>query len=679
MENDNVFSGMLRVFFWVILVFLKNGFTIEDDNLRNALDSIENRQKQLTSNYNLLQNKDGEQSMQFNDGNLMYLDSSSPDFGTAYDSALRFGFYVLFITSLHIHSFSQLVEGFSISIFIDSVILRQKVDQNWSFFVPTDSNYNLLETGHFFELYRSRRIRVFPLTKFFSNARNEICECSSSTTRHRVSGHYLNLFLPQKKSFFRERETNEVSENLQNLYPDDNSDENEFLVPSSFRERIKSKLHSNPHRRIVQPYETEDLDDNDDDYLNVLSPLWHKYEEFHENDFNPELYLIEAKERDRSKRYWQGSDDSSVVKYSIQKRSAGFEQKPTTEKIVVTKTNLTQTEKVKSGLEITSAMPQKSEISEIKTSISKKGQKEVPINLKSSKPLNIKKKSIDWSEYFGVDKRQKKSNTPSKELHKNNALQDQFIQSHILQSSKNSAFNNYGKNYRYFPKRESPETQYVGDIGSKLKIAEDLKTAENLIIDHVLKYTGAHEGVTNPKELKGFREKVINELAAAYNLEKLRNELLDNSRQWFTDRTKKQHQHFDNKNKVRYFILKKIVYIFACELKLKNMYSALSKQFFKLKRRCFRFFANEKDFDSTFTPFCALHHICVICGTKDEVLSCDLSFYSDVNAICGGEPVCQYTAQRILRAMQTSRLKSYVSTNTCSSCIAEILQYSLEK
>lgn len=376
---------------------------------------------------------------------------------------------------------------------------------------------------------------------------------------------------PQKKSFFRERETNEVSENLQNLYPDDNSDENEFLVPSSFRERIKSKLHSNPHRRIVQPYETEDLDDNDDDYLNVLSPLWHKYEgtssqdfdpetitnddvdgflkylgnkEFHENDFNPELYLIEAKERDRSKRYWQGSDDSSVVKYSIQKRSAGFEQKPTTEKIVVTKTNLTQTEKVKSGLEITSAMPQKSEISEIKTSISKKGQKEVPINLKSSKPLNIKKKSIDWSEYFGVDKRQKKSNTPSKELHKNNALQDQFIQSHILQSSKNSAFNNYGKNYRYFPKRESPETQYVGDIGSKLKIAEDLKTAENLIIDHVLKYTGAHEGVTNPKELKGFREKVINELAAAYNLEKLRNELLDNSRQWFTDRTKKQHQHF---------------------------------------------------------------------------------------------------------------------------------------
>lgn len=53
----------------------------EDDNLKNALNSIENRQRQLTTTYYLPPNKDTDRGVQFDDDNLMYLDSGPPEYG----------------------------------------------------------------------------------------------------------------------------------------------------------------------------------------------------------------------------------------------------------------------------------------------------------------------------------------------------------------------------------------------------------------------------------------------------------------------------------------------------------------------------------------------------------------------------------------------------------------------
>ena len=172
----------------------------------------------------------------------------------------------------------------------------------------------------------------------------------------------------------------------------------------------------------------------------------------------------------------------------------------------------------------------------------KKGQKEIPVDLNSLKPLNIKKKSIDWSNYFGVDKRQKKSSTKAatKGTPKSDVLLDQYIQSYILQSVRDSAFNNRGSNYNRYPKRNIFREQRFEDANKQLETAEDLKTAEDMIIDHVLKYTGAHQGTTDPKALHRYRERILNELATAYSLEKLRNEMIPNNKQL---RTKRQHQH----------------------------------------------------------------------------------------------------------------------------------------
>ncbi len=65
-----------------LLAFFEDGIAIDDDNLRNALNSIENRQRQLESNsYYVLPNKNADRSLQFDDDNLMYLDSTSNDYG----------------------------------------------------------------------------------------------------------------------------------------------------------------------------------------------------------------------------------------------------------------------------------------------------------------------------------------------------------------------------------------------------------------------------------------------------------------------------------------------------------------------------------------------------------------------------------------------------------------------
>lgn len=366
---------------------------------------------------------------------------------------------------------------------------------------------------------------------------------------------------PQKKSFFREREVNEVSDNLQNLYPDANSEE-AYPPPSPFRERFKSKQQS-PHRRLVRPSEIED---EEEDYLNAISPLWKQYDgqsiqsidpdtltgedvegflkylgsrDFQNNEeLSPELYLSENKDKDRAKRYWLSGQPSNV-RYSIQKRSTKDEGTSRPEN-KSKKLNAT-VESAKMNL----TSPNKSqEAPKTENKREKKGQKEVSVDLKSLKPLNIKKKSIDWSNYFGVDKRQKKSSSTPKEPPKSDVLLDQYIQSYILQSVRNSAFNNRGSDYRYFPKRGKYWEAELEDTNRRLETAEDLRTAEDLIIDHVLKYTGAHQGITDPVELQRFRERVIEELGAAYNLEKLRNEIYDNSKPYPVDRRmKKQHQH----------------------------------------------------------------------------------------------------------------------------------------
>lgn len=127
-------------------------------------------------------------------------------------------------------------------------------------------------------------------------------------------------------------------------------------------------------------------------------------------------------------------------------------------------------------------------------------------------PLTLSKKSVDWSNYFGVDKRSKKSlgKSPNDEW-----LLDQYLNAYSISAKaiKNPNSNDADDAALDIDKKTSD------DMDTKLRAMEDM------IVDQALKYTGAHEGVVDSEEVQAVKDRVIAQLAAAYSLEKMRKAL----------------------------------------------------------------------------------------------------------------------------------------------------------
>lgn len=117
------------------------------------------------------------------------------------------------------------------------------------------------------------------------------------------------------------------------------------------------------------------------------------------------------------------------------------------------------------------------------------------------------KKSIQWSKYWGLD-RKKKS--------------DDWFMNKYGQPNQHDEYPI--KNFRHHDdvserKPSSLDEEKLQNMNQKLKSIEDL------IIDETVKYTGSHEGVTNPEEIQKLKDHVISRLATAYSLEKMRRAL----------------------------------------------------------------------------------------------------------------------------------------------------------
>ncbi|XP_049787714.1 uncharacterized protein LOC126191042 [Schistocerca cancellata] len=177
-----------------------------------------------------------------------------------------------------------------------------------------------------------------------------------------------------------------------------------------------------------------------------------------------------------------------------------------------------------------------------------------PITMsKIQTPLEIKKKSIDWSDYFGIDRRRKKTAPETVEtkdgdgnMIDDNWLLNQYYRTLAMVSNPlkkrmashghaNSPNNNDNK-------RDTGKQQaYSTDIFSRssqreatkksLNTKEDtsiddmdtkLRNMEDLIVNEAVKYTGSHEGTQDPKEIQEMKDKIMSRLAAAYSLEKMR-------------------------------------------------------------------------------------------------------------------------------------------------------------
>lgn len=178
--------------------------------------------------------------------------------------------------------------------------------------------------------------------------------------------------------------------------------------------------------------------------------------------------------------------------------------------------------------------PPKKETNKTKPAVEKKkakqkaNTKEIAASvLSKTEPLDIKKKSIDWSDYFGLDRRKKSEDNLDKEwlmerYHKAVSMTAKRSTDYPLQH-----FHNHDQpqtnqeQQEEKTKKEEPKTEEA-----KIKeIDEKLKNIEDAIVDDALKYTGAHEGSIDSKEVQEVKDRVISRLAAAYSLEKMRRAL----------------------------------------------------------------------------------------------------------------------------------------------------------
>lgn len=140
------------------------------------------------------------------------------------------------------------------------------------------------------------------------------------------------------------------------------------------------------------------------------------------------------------------------------------------------------------------------------------------------KPLQIKKKSINWSDYFGLDRRKKKSD---------NGLDNEWLMERYHKAVAMTAKRNADHSHEVHTQEAKKDTTTEDKKNTKSEEAKinemdaKLKNIEDSIIDEALKFTGAHEGSVDSKEIQEVKDKVISRLAAAYNLEKMRRALDD--------------------------------------------------------------------------------------------------------------------------------------------------------
>lgn len=104
----------------------------------------------------------------------------------------------------------------------------------------------------------------------------------------------------------------------------------------------------------------------------------------------------------------------------------------------------------------------------------------------------IEKKSVDWSQYFGLDKRRKKSlEEPVNEEERK--MMERYYRTFALATT--------------LKRKRSGETaplaqhQQLGEVSLE-GMDQKLKVMEDMIVDEAVKFTGAHQGTADSAEIK---------------------------------------------------------------------------------------------------------------------------------------------------------------------------------
>ncbi|XP_041448762.1 histone acetyltransferase KAT6A isoform X2 [Drosophila obscura] len=301
------------------------------------------------------------------------------------------------------------------------------------------------------------------------------------------------------------------------------------------------------------------------------------------------------------------------------------------------------------------------------------------------------KKSIDWSQYFGLDlDRKKKSSAKDTEQAKKRSEND-------------STNNNSNNNEEEEPDVED-EKKKKRDVDTEKLESMDrkLQSIEDFIIDETIKYTGAHEGVNNREDIRKIKDHVLSRLATAYSLEKMRraldklrqsvdndNHLMRNtiepeseentleSNYWTAKKrfSVKKEQAEDAKPPQDMEKRKRSGYLRYPE-QPNTMEEALSagsapyetlndaylgnKNYIigsnqcpvieSMAERCRGIDLISGDINQELLPLCGVHQICYLCGASQ--VACDYQYLAEADSICGSSNDCQSAARSILMILR---------------------------
>lgn len=299
------------------------------------------------------------------------------------------------------------------------------------------------------------------------------------------------------------------------------------------------------------------------------------------------------------------------------------------------------------------------------------------------------KKSIQWNKYFGMDRRKKDGrNGPGA----------------VAGAAAGAAVPYPLSFYKTYDEDRKKKNVNQGKLES---MAQKLKNIEDLILDQTVKYAGDHEGtITEPAELEELKDKLLDRLATAHSIEKMRHTLerlkdsvsddqlklnevepehpreekekakrvavkkeraeYDHSQHSMEGNEKVAHEEVENnlgdvegdsKKKKRTQKRYQEVFRGPEEPEMEDDYSRglvvestecpLLDAF---ERRCRGVDVLSGDIYQELLPACGAHQLCYLCGVSPKV--CDLQYLSEADNICENQPDCQTTARSVLMILR---------------------------
>ncbi|XP_043798165.1 uncharacterized protein LOC122717810 isoform X1 [Apis laboriosa] len=146
-----------------------------------------------------------------------------------------------------------------------------------------------------------------------------------------------------------------------------------------------------------------------------------------------------------------------------------------------------------------------------KVMLPSKGQKENVTKLNKSKSIEVRKKSVDWSQYFGIDKRRKKAALMAGQGTQNQ--DDEWM----LQRYYENMVENLRPNERDYEKETNEGKDKLNQLDSRQKNIKDL------ILEEAMRYGNSEDDI----DMQKVKDKVMARMAAAYSFEKMRKALND--------------------------------------------------------------------------------------------------------------------------------------------------------